>query len=228
MIAAGAIMGLRDYAARHPEAIPWAALDLSDPTGSFTGRKLTALTGEASQCRILLKEAGVRFTPLPARIQGQCGYRDGVRLLKGGPLPLRWEPSNLGVACPVAAALFLWNRDVVQPAAARHLRAAIVRIETLGSYSCRRIYGRPSGAWSEHATADAIDIAGFSLAGGSHVRIRNDWSGGGRKAAFLRDVRDGACKLFATVLSPDYNRAHANHLHLDQAERGTMGWRACR
>jgi hypothetical protein len=41
-------------------------------------------------------------------------------------------------------------------------------------------------------------------------------------------VRDGACRLFATTLSPDYNAAHADHLHLDQANRGAGGWRACR
>ena len=45
---------------------------------------------------------------------------------------------------------------------------------------------------------------------------------------FLRRVRDGACGLFATVLSPDYNAAHRDHLHLDQADRGMGGWRSCR
>ena len=35
-------------------------------------------------------------------------------------------------------------------------------------------------------------------------------------------------RLFATVLSPDYNAAHRDHLHLDQAARGAWGWRACR
>jgi hypothetical protein len=34
--------------------------------------------------------------------------------------------------------------------------------------------------------------------------------------------------LFATALSPDYNAAHANHLHLDEAGRGEMGWSMCR
>ena len=42
------------------------------------------------------------------------------------------------------------------------------------------------------------------------------------------DVRDGACRLFSTVLSPGYNAAHADHLHLDQAERGKFGGRLCR
>ena len=36
-------------------------------------------------------------------------------------------------------------------------------------------------------------------------------------------LRDGACGLFATVLSPDYNAAHRDHFHLDQAARGRFG-----
>ena len=56
----------------------------------------------------------------------------------------------------------------------------------------------------------------------------NDWSDDGNKGAFLREVRDGSCQLFSTVLSPDYNAAHRDHFHLDQAERGAVGGRACR
>jgi len=29
--------------------------------------------------------------------------------------------------------------------------------------------------------------------------------------------------VFGTVLSPDYNPAHADHLHFDQASRGSGG-----
>jgi len=116
----------------------------------------------------------------------------------------------------------------VQPAAWRRLGARVVAIEHLGSYNCRRLYGRPSGDWSEHAHANALDVAAFRLADGRRVAVVKDWTGGGAKAAFLRDVRDGGCRLFATVLSPDYNAAHRDHLHLDQAPRGALGWRACR
>jgi len=58
--------------------------------------------------------------------------------------------------------------------------------------------------------------------------VLRDWKGSQPNAAFLRDVRDGACRLFSTTLSPDYNAAHADHLHLDQAMRGKMGWGLCR
>ncbi len=124
----------------------------------------------------------------------------------------------------------MWEWNVVQPAALRHFGERVTRIDHLGSYNCRRLYGRESGDYSEHATADAVDIAGFRLSDGKRISVLNDWKEGDdpATAAFLREVRDGACDLFSTVLSPDYNAAHADHFHLDQAERGESGWRACR
>ena len=56
----------------------------------------------------------------------------------------------------------------------------------------------------------------------------HDWDDEGARGAFLKQVRDGACALFATTLSPDYNPAHADHFHLDQAARGQWGGRLCR
>lgn len=211
-----------------PQDLPWTPLDLSAPTGIFTGRKLTALTGDFPQCRALLTAAGVRYTVLPARAEGQCGYADAVRFTPGGARRIDYRPAGLGIACPVAAALAKWEWDVVQPAAQTLFGSAVVAIDHFGSYSCRRIYGRDAGSWSEHATADAVDIAGFRLADGTRISVARDWRGDDAKAVFLRRVRNGACDLFATTLSPDYNAAHADHLHLDQASRGATGWRACR
>ena len=213
-----------------PERFPWTPLSLSDPVGPFTGRKLADLGGDAARCEALLSAIGDADAPAPARTSPDpaCGYVDGITLRPEGDESLRYTPSGLVTACPVAAALVLWERDVVQPAALRLLGQRVASVDHFGSYSCRRLYGRGEGPWSEHATADAVDIAGFRLADGRRISVLGDWSGAPRDAAFLRAVRDGACDLFATVLSPDYNAAHANHLHLDQAERGAMGWRGCR
>jgi hypothetical protein len=38
-------------------------------------------------------------------------------------------------------------------------------------------------------------------------------------ARFLRRVHEGACGIFGTVLGPEANEAHRNHLHLDLAAR---------
>ncbi len=212
---------------QRPQDMPWTDLDLSQPVGLFTGRKLAALTGDAAQCRALLDRAGIAYTAMQPGGDGKCAYGDAVRL-KGGKDAILLVPGSVAPSCPVAAALRLWEWHVVQPAAQRLLGQPVRAIRHYGSYSCRRMYGRSAGDFSEHATADAIDVAGFTLADGRRISLIGDWQVGGKDAAFLREVRDGACGLFSTVLSPDYNAAHRDHLHLDQAERGATGWRACR
>ncbi|MBX3563686.1 MAG: extensin family protein [Sphingomonas sp.] len=228
LVAGALLLGLAVLRGR-PQDLPWTRLDLGAPIGMFTGRKLAGLTDNYARCRALLRAAGVRYTMLPAvKGDGQCGYSDGIRFDEGGSQQIDYSPANLGTSCPVAAALAVWEWNVVQPAAQRRFGARVTRIEHLGSYSCRRIYGRSAGDWSEHATADALDIAAFRLSNGERISVLEDWKKGGEKAGFLREVRTGGCKLFSTVLSPDYNAAHHDHLHFDQAERGEMGWRACR
>lgn len=211
-----------------PQDLPWTTLDLGQPAGLFTGRKLTALGGDFPLCRQLMDRAGVRYTALPPRREDTCGYDDAVRFGAGGARNIAFRPASPGVSCPVAAALAMWEWNVVAPAARRHFDARVTAIDHFGSYSCRRMYNRDAGSWSEHATANAIDIAGFRLSDGTRITVVGDWEGDAARAAFLREVRDGACGLFATVLSPDYNAAHRDHFHLDQANRGAVGWRSCR
>ena len=211
-----------------PQDSPFTPLDLTQPIGAFTGRKLASLGDNTRQCHTLLFRAGVRYQALPPGGSGECAYDNAVRLREGGALRITY-PGRIYLSCPVAAALAVWETQVVQPAAERHLRTRVSRVDHFGSYSCRRLYGRSTGDWSEHARANAIDVAGFRFTNGQRLTLVADWNGGTpAEQAFLREVRDGACKLFATVLSPDYNAAHRDHLHLDQAARGEMGWRACR
>lgn len=213
---------------QRPQDLPWTPLDLSQPVGLFTGRKLAALTGDRAQCLALLDRAGIAYTPMqPGGGDGRCGYADAVRLKpEQGMIGL--SPVGVAPSCPMAAALRVWEWQVVQPAAQRLFGQPVRTITHFGAYSCRRMYGRSSGDFSEHATADAIDVSAFILADGRRISVVGDWKGEGKDAAFLHQVRDGACGLFSTVLSPDYNAAHHDHFHLDQAERGATGWRACR
>lgn len=212
---------------QRPQDMPWTELDLSQPIGMFTGRKLTALTGDAAQCRALLDRAGVDYVAVQPGGADQCAYADAVRL-RAEKDAIALAPASVAPSCPVVAALKMWEWQVVQPAAQRIYGQPVRSVRHLGSYSCRRMYGRSQGDFSEHATADALDVAGFTLADGRSISVLRDWQGEGEDAQFLRAVRDGACDLFATVLSPDYNAAHRDHFHLDQAERGATGWRACR
>lgn len=224
-----ALIEAAGYVATHPQDIPWTRLSLEQPIGRATGRKLAGLGDEPARCRGLLAAIGDADRPVPAlRAAPPCGFDDGMRLMPEDREAIRFSPAGPVTSCPVAAGLVLWERDVVQPAALRRFGVAVAAIDHAGSYSCRRLYGRGEGRFSEHASANAFDILGFRLADGRRISVLRDWAGDGADAAFLRDARDGACSLFATALSPDYNAAHADHLHFDQAARGALGGRLCR
>lgn len=209
----GAIAGWQ-WLLVHPQHNPWAPLDLRDPPGWATRTKLARLKGDVDECRAVLARSDVAFTALPAAGEGDCARTDRTRL---GEYPL--APDTPAVTCPVAAALEIWRRDSVAPAARHILGSELARIEHLGAFSCRRMYGGAEGPWSEHATANAIDIAAFVLEDGRRISVLKDWDGMEAEKRFLRTVRDGACGSFATVLSPEYNAAHADHFHLDQDDR---------
>ena len=218
----------RGYVRRHPQDVPRTELRLDDPIGVFTLRKLAALADDPAKCRALLAEAGAGDAPVPPRkSDGNCGYDNGIRLAgREGEASL--APGGVVTSCPVAAAMVVFERQVLQSAAMRNFGQPVTAIRHSGSYSCRRLYGRAEGRFSEHATANAIDITGFRLADGSTVSVLRDWPSQGPKARFLRDVRDGSCRIFSTALSPDYNEAHADHFHLDLARRGVRGFSLCR
>lgn len=195
-----------------PQDNPFKPLDLVARPGIATGLKLDRLKHDGAQCFDLLDEAGVEYThlqqvgPLP-----ECGLTDALRLEKS----LTPYSSTLSMTCRLAASLNVWERHVVAPAAERYLGQRVTRIETMGSFSCRRVNGAREGRWSEHATGDAVDISGFRLADGTRVMVKDEFGKATSKGAFLKEVRDKACDLFSATLSPDYNKLHADHLHLD-------------
>lgn len=215
------------WLADHPEHNPWAPLSLDDPIGWATGRKLSRLRDDPAECRAFLQRSRIAFTALPPEGKGACRREDRIVAASDPGSGLVLRPSGAQAHCAVNAGLALWLRHGVQPAARSILGDRVVRLEHLGTYNCRRIGGGESGAWSEHATGNAIDISAFVLADGRRISVSRDWQDTTARGHFLRAARDSACGTFATVLSPDYNAAHADHFHLDQAaDRRT--WRICR
>ena len=163
-------------------------------------------------CRAALNGEGFKTERVPDRNEGACGYRNAVELTQS----VHPYSQTVIANCGLAAGLVLWERDVVTPAAQRYLGQDVARIEVAGStYQCRPIAGRRDRRLSEHAHANAIDIGGFKLADGRTVTVERGWRGTQAERNFLRAVRNGACRHFVTVLSPDYNRAHRDHLHFD-------------
>jgi hypothetical protein len=198
-----------------PADSPFAPLDLEQPLGWATGLKLRALRTAPATCQDLVARASLAVTPVPDRRTGDfCGFTNVVTITRS---QARWS-APVSLTCAMAAALYVWEREVVAPAAIRHFGSQVVRIDQFGTYACRRVNNAsgPSARPSQHATANAIDVAGFHLADGTRITLAGDWSGDNpAKRAFLREVRDGSCRLFAAVLSPDYNAAHADHFHFD-------------
>ena len=196
----------------NPHYNPWAPLDLRDPVGPATASKLAALKDDPELCRAVLDESNVSYTVLEPAGEGPC-LRDDRTQLTDYPL----NPATPAATCPVAAALAMWRTKTLDPAAQEIFGSEIAQIQHYGTYACRRLYWRDDGPWSEHATGNAIDISGFVLADGRQISVLNDWDGDEDEQRFLRRVRDGACQVFATALSPDYNAQHADHFHFDQA-----------
>jgi len=218
LLLAAVVVGARAWLEEHPQHNPWAPLNLDDPPGWATQRKLAALREDAEACRMVLERGNVAYQSLGQAGEGECLRPDRL-VLPDAPL----SPARPVSTCAVATGFELWLRNSVQPAAEALLGSPVMRVEHLGTYSCRQIAGSRSGAWSQHATGNALDVAAFVLEDGRRISVRGDWSGGGEEAVFLRRVRDGACGVFGTVLSPDYNAAHADHFHLDQESRGFGG-----
>ncbi len=178
----------------------------------------------AQACLADLGSKQANFTPLPDQYYGAgCSAVNAVRLsaLKSDHATLAM--SNLGpVTCDLADTFAGWARFGVDRAAQQILGSALVKIETMGSYSCRNIAG--SAHRSAHASANAIDVSGFVLADGRRITVVGNWADKSPQVQrFFAAIHTSACKRFGLVLGPDYNAAHRDHLHLQVG-----GYRACK
>ncbi|MBU1357852.1 MAG: extensin family protein [Gammaproteobacteria bacterium] len=204
---------------------PWAPLDVAEAPGFLTAYKLQHARGDPARCLAALDASGVDQSPVPDRVTGEgCGFRNAVRL-RAGQSALLVSPVVL--SCPAALSFAMWERHILDAAAARHFGDGRVTIEHLGSYACRNVNtgegASAAGRRSRHATADALDISGFRIRGGARITVARNWPGSDAESLFLREVHDGACRYFDGVLGPDYNAVHADHLHLEVG-----GWNTCR
>jgi hypothetical protein len=182
-------------------------------------QRSTAYYSFAPAARECLSDLGARqasFTPLPDQYFGAgCATINTVRLIS-----LRSDGANLGltnlgpVTCALADRFAGWARFGVDRAAREILGSPLVRIETMGSYNCRNVAGTDHR--SAHATGAAIDVSGFLLADGHRITVLGNWySGTPEERIFLHTIEASACKRFGTVLGPEYNLEHRNHLHVE-------------
>lgn len=167
----------------------------------------------------------------PSRI----GLAEKIRNIDEGngcEIPNAWRVVSLGsvqfsqsatMNCGMAEPLKDWLEDEVQPAAQRTFGESVVSVDVAASYACRPRNNQWGAKMSEHGFGNAIDISAFTLESGRKVTVLSGWHGDSDERKFLRTVHNDACGEFNTVLGPDADRAHRDHLHLDLQARRSGG-----
>lgn len=196
-------------------------LSIDAPIGPTTRGRLLRAVSEPAACRAWLADARVGFTPVADRTEGEACSVTGAGTLRSlGAPEARLAPARPMMTCELAAAMAVWRRQSLEPAAREILGAGVAQVDHLGVYACRRVNAAAEGRYSAHARAAAIDIAGVRLTDGRRISVARHWPAADTpEGAFLRRIRRDACRVFGVVLSPDYNGRHADHLHLE-AEGG--------
>ncbi len=111
---------------------------------------------------------------------------------------------------------------ILQQEAKTLLATQVKGIQQGGTYSCRRM--ARFALRSEHSYANAMDIYGFSFTNGKRINVKLHFGKLSEEpdvatSKFLRKVARRAFSedVFSVVLTPFWDKLHADHLHVDQA-----------
>ena len=199
---------------------------------------------DTERCMQTLRDAGVEVERAEDIDDGGfCVVQGAVRITGGALTPLR--PEGLVMRCPLAVRYVIWERQTLRPAAEELLGTSVAGVEAGGYACRRIYGSSdPTSRPSEHAEGNALDVSAIVLEDGRRITVADDWGPIRQdsraaqlerdetsslpplfsqppsapttdEARFLRRIRDEACDIFGTVLSPEYNEAHRDHLHLD-------------
>ncbi len=202
-------------------------------TEAKTPRAVVREPAEEAGCYAELRDAGVRFERVNQASAGGVsqpiklvGPIDGVNIYGGGK---KNAPTNY-LDCRLALALLEW---------APLLRASgVVGLHHYSMYRRAATVGQ-SAKVSGHAHGRAIDVAFFEMSDGRKLSVLDDWTHRARGAEPCevasaarsgdRVMRELVCEateraLFQMVLTPHYNEAHRNHVHLEIDPRRDDSW----
>ncbi|MBK1866255.1 extensin family protein [Aestuariivirga sp. YIM B02566] len=138
------------------------------------------------------------------------------------------------VNCDFAVALNAWFTQSVQPEAKKRVGASVIGVRNASSYACRRRNNASTGKLSEHARANALDIAAFDFSKSAQVTVAGGASGLlqkiglSAKGNFMKALRKSACSYFNTVLGPGADRYHGDHFHVDLMKLRPGRFKMCR
>ncbi|MEQ8599750.1 MAG: extensin family protein [Devosia sp.] len=148
--------------------------------------------------------------------EGICGVRSPLSMTG-----VRVNGREIGFTAPVttncqmAGAIADWVGAVDRYASAA-LDSSLASVTTGTSLMCRNRNGAADGFVSEHGFANALDVVGFTLENNQSIAVEADWLPAAAPAGrLLRQAHGAACGRFTTVLGPEANAEHEDHLHLD-------------
>jgi hypothetical protein len=185
------------------------------------------LPGAASDLPDCLEDLAARGVPFEPTVLADehpaddpsltCHVEDPVRMFSGYEgIDLTYAdgdgPESVVGACTLAHAL----ADTLEDLAPE----GVVRVRHLGTYNCRTIAG--SASLSRHGYGDAIDLSGFDFDDGATWTLVDDWE----HEVTTFDTEAGEWlfetaqswhddRLWNIILTPNYNSAHDDHLHVD-------------
>lgn len=153
---------------------------------------------------------------LPPIHENMCGLQSPLSLeavmANGRQVPLN---APVTTDCGMATALPGWVADIDRwLMATENTRIASVNVGT--HYACRNVNNAREGNMSFHAFGDALDLIGFTLEDERTITVETAWPGTVEQGSrIIRFAHDAACTHFTTVLGPEANALHHDHLHLD-------------
>lgn len=152
------------------------------------------LEGGGEKCLSELAAKGVKYTKLGDIGTNQCPRLNAVRVTGFQNTKIS---SPFTLSCPTANVVASWLDDIKASS-----------IQHMGTLNCRKRRGR--SIYSEHSFGTAIDISHIDGAS-----VKDDWGQNEKNGKILREATASACKYFNNVLTPDSNKLHYDHYHLD-------------
>ncbi len=189
----------------------------SELTQDFVAKGVKTPTG---QCTVDPRSVA-QATPLgEVEGPGPCGIRNGWQVTAVSGVGFSQAAK---LECQMVGATHDWLNRVVQPAAQAAFGERVVSVRVAASYACRARNNRRGAKISEHSFGNALDVSAFTLASGRTITVEDGWRSWGKDSGFLKQVHGQACGTFTTVLGPEADRHHQNHLHFDLGRHGRSG-----
>jgi hypothetical protein len=160
-----------------PERNPARLTPLPHPSQLKTANWSAQEIQEAmDQCGMMLADTGAVYQHLEPLHEGQCGTPAPIELSAIGANPSVAITPPARVTCGLAATLSAWSDSILQRTARSQLGETITDIRNVASYVCRNRYNAPDKRISEHARANALDMAAFKTKSGKWISVLEHWA----------------------------------------------------